>query len=68
MRELNWYCPAVDREIGDNVCREYQCAGKQCGGDETLRELERWLRMTRRYADINAFHKVCTGCAHGMRE
>jgi hypothetical protein len=67
MRELNWYCPAVDREIGDNVCREYQCAGKQCGADETLRELERWLRMTHRYAGIDAFHKVCAECAHGKR-
>ncbi len=68
MRELNWYCPAVDREIGENVCREYQCAGKHCGGDETQRELERWLRITRRYKDISAFQKVCAGCAHGLRE
>jgi len=64
MRELNWYCPAVDREIDDGICLQYQCAGKKCGAEETLRELQRWLRLTRRYADIDEFQKICAACAH----
>ena len=44
MREQQWYCPAVDREIDDSVCREYQRAGKGNGSQDTLRDLERWLR------------------------
>lgn len=68
MRERNWYCPATDREIDQSVCREYQCAGKHCGSVETVKELERWMSMTHRYASVLAFQEVCAGCAHGMHE
>ena len=67
MREQQWYCPAVDRDIDDSVCREYQRAGKGGGAQDTLRDLERWLQITHRYENIDAFHKVCAVCAHGLR-
>jgi hypothetical protein len=46
------------------VCREYFDAGRG-GSEDTQKELERWMRLTRRYADIREFHKVCAACAHG---
>ncbi len=67
MRDLNWYCPAVDREIGEGLCREYRKAG-QNGPEGTQHELERWLQMTHRYADIDEFHRVCAVCAHGEKK
>ncbi len=63
LRERNWYCPAVDRDIDEGLCGEYRLAGH--GSPEaTLRELERWMQLTRRYAGIDEFHAVCAGCAH----
>ena len=66
MRERQWYCPAVDREIDDSVCHEYQRAGK---GAARRTRCAIWSVAAddAPLRDIDAFHKVCAGCAHGMR-
>jgi hypothetical protein len=63
----NWYCPAVDREIDEGLCRGYRLAG-QGGPEDTLRDLKKWIRLSRRYENVEDFHRVCASCAHGQRE
>ena len=67
MKNDTWYCPAVDREIDKGLCREYCLAGSG-GPKDTLRDLEKWIRLSRRYEDVEAFHRVCTACAHCQME
>jgi len=63
LKNNEWYCPAVDREIEEGLCREYYFAG-QGGPKDSLCDLQQWIRLSRRYADVEDFHRVCVGCAH----
>jgi hypothetical protein len=57
----------VDREIDEGLCWEYCFAG-QGGPSDTLRDLKQWIRLSRRYEDVEDFHRICAACAHRQGE
>lgn len=67
MKKGNRYCPAVDREIEEGLCREYSFAGHG-GSKDTLRDLKQWIRLSRRYESVEDFYRVCAACAHCQRD
>ncbi len=63
LKKHNWYCPAVDREIDEGLCRGY-CSAGQGGTEDTIRDLKKWIKLSRRYEDVEEFHRVCETCPH----
>ena len=58
-----WYCPAVQKEIYHGLCWEY-CFADMCGPIDTAYELKMWIKQTRKFKDIEDFHKICEKCEH----
>ena len=58
-----WYCPAVEKEIEHGLCWEYCFAGIG-GPTDTAYELNRWVKLTKKFKDIEDFQKVCEKCIH----
>jgi hypothetical protein len=67
LNKASWYCPAVDREIEEGLCRKY-CFAEQSGSEGTLRDLKQWIRLSRRYEGVEDFRRVCAACAHCQRD
>jgi hypothetical protein len=58
-----WYCPATGKEIDRRLCWEYCFVG--IGGPiDTAYELKTWIEQTKRFMDIEDFHKFCEKCIH----
>jgi hypothetical protein len=58
-----WYCPATEKEIAWGLCWEY-CFVDIGGPIDTENELKRWIKLTKKFKDIEEFHKVCENCIH----
>jgi hypothetical protein len=63
MSEDPWYCLATEKEIDYGLCWEY-CFAEICGPADTTYELNRWIELTKKFIDIEDFHKVCEKFIH----
>ncbi len=63
MSEDSWYCPAIEKEIDCGLCWEY-CFATIGGPADITYELNRWIELSKRFTDIEDFHKVCKKCIH----
>ena len=58
-----WYCPATEKEIDWGLCWEY-CYIDTGGPIDTAYELKKWIELTKKFKDIEDFHRVCEKCIH----
>jgi hypothetical protein len=57
----------VDREIDEGLCHQYCFAG-DIGSEDTMRDLKRWIKLSRRYEGVEDFHRICAACPHCQRD
>lgn len=63
MESDSWFCPAVEKEIEHGLCWEY-CFADIGGPADTAYELRRWIELTKKFMNIEDFHKLCEKCVH----
>lgn len=63
MIDDRWYCPATEKEINWGLCWEY-CFADMGGPLDTACALKRWIKLSKKFKNVEDFHKVCETCIH----
>ena len=59
--KLDFFCPAMRKNIAQGQCWEY-CFANQGGPKDSTEELNNWIKQTELFKNINEFHEVCKTC------